>query len=253
MSDNVLSIQNIYKSFKNNKEVKNVLNDFSLNVKESSIFGLVGLNGMGKTTMIKIMLDMMSADSGNVEFFGINSKNYLSRQLICYLPEKFQPSPYLTGYDFLEIAVSFFNKELNKKKAEIIAENIDLDPKVLSIKAGKYSKGMGQKLGLIACMLSNVRLLILDEPMSGLDPKSRIMLKNTLKAYKESGSSIFFSSHILEDIGEICDDIAVLHNCKIKFRGHPDLLKSEYQSQNAERAFLNCINLRAYFFLVSQD
>jgi|LauGreDrversion4_2_1035121.scaffolds.fasta_scaffold306912_2 ABC-2 type transport system ATP-binding protein len=238
-----LKIENVSKSFYNFvlDQEKVVLKNCDLNVKEESIFGLVGLNGIGKTTLIKIMFDMLDADSGSVYFFDSLNKDFKSRRKVCYLPEKFQPSQYLTGYDFLEISLSFFNKTLDKKFAQETAERIDLDPSALSLKSGKYSKGMGQKLGLIACFLSGAKLLVLDEPMSGLDPRSRIMLKDTLMEYKKAGNCVFFSSHILEDITEICDDIAVLHSGAMKFRGTAEQLKLQYKSQNPEKAFLNCI------------
>lgn len=239
-----LEISNICKQFEDfHGNVHVVLKDCSLNVNEGEIFGLVGLNGIGKTTLIKILLDMLNEDSGSAKFFGLDHKMPASRQNICYLPEKFMPSQYLTGFEFLEISLSFFNKKLDKEKAREMATKLDLDPNCLDNVIGKYSKGMGQKLGLMSCFLSGARLLILDEPMTGLDPKSRIMLKQTLLEYKNQGNSVFFSSHILEDIGEICDNMAVLHDTDIKFYGSPEDFKKKYNSQSAEKAFLNCINV----------
>ena len=174
------------KLFSKKKTEKVVLDNISFRVENGSIFGLVGLNGIGKTTLIKIILDMLPNDKGNIEIFGINHKDTNSRKNICYLPEKFLPSQYLTGYEFLKISLSFFGIELNEKikqEAVKMAKKIILDPAVLENVIGKYSKGMRQKLGLLACLMSNAKLLILDEPMSGLDPKSRIALKQTLKDY----------------------------------------------------------------------
>lgn len=234
-------VDNVSRSFLVKNGEKIVLDKCSFEIENGTIFGLVGLNGIGKTTLIKIIFDLISADYGTIKLFDLDNRDFNSRKNVCYLPEKFQPSQYLTGYDFLEISLSFFNRELNKKDAQQISEAIDLDPSVLSIKTGKYSKGMGQKLGLVSCFLSGAELLVLDEPMSGLDPRSRIMLKDVLKSYKDFGKSIFFSSHILEDIDEICDDLVVLHDREVKFRGSPEEMKLKYNSHNAERAFLNCI------------
>jgi ABC-2 type transport system ATP-binding protein len=248
-----LDIQNICKTFtvkkkKDNKllkkviEKKEVLKNCSFSVKEGSIFGLVGLNGIGKTTLIKIILDMLTPDSGSVLFFGRQNLDADSRKNICYLPEKFMPSQYLTGYEFLSVSLSFFGKKLDKQKAQEMAEKLDLDKNVLQNVIGKYSKGMGQKLGLLSCLLSDAKLLILDEPMSGLDPKSRIALKEALKEYASKGNAIFFSSHILEDIGEICDTMDVLHNSNTKFIGSPVEFREKFNAETAERAFLNCIS-----------
>lgn len=243
-----LKISNVSKSFEikkrfsKKKTTKVVLNKCSIDVKEGSIFGLVGLNGIGKTTLIKIMFDMLTPDGGKVEFFGVDHNDANSRKNVCYLPEKFSPSQYLTGYEFLSISLSFFGKSLDEKEAQRIAKSIDLDPNVLQNVIGKYSKGMGQKLGIISCLLSGAKLLVLDEPMSGLDPKSRIKLKEALKEYASKGNSIFFSSHILEDIGEICDDMAVLHGGKVKFNGSPKEFREKFKADTAEKAFLNCID-----------
>lgn len=237
-----LSVNNLCKSFVTKDRNKVVLDNSSFNVKSGSIFGLVGLNGIGKTTTIKIIFDMLDADSGEVSFFGKNHIDPESRRSVCYLPERFRPSQYLTGYDFLEVSLSFFNKKLNKQFAAEIAERVDLDPSVLPLKTGNYSKGMGQKLGLVSCFMSGAQLLVLDEPMSGLDPKSRIILKDTLMEYRKAGNAVFFSSHILEDVNEICDDMAILHGGNIKFHGTPEQLIERYKAQNAERAFLDCIS-----------
>ena len=105
----------------------------------------------------------------------------------------------------------------------------------------KYSKGMGQKLGLISVFLSNSEFLILDEPMSGLDPHVRIRLKDILKQYAKSENTIFFSSHILSDIDEICNKIAVIHEGKIIFDGRPEDFKKKFDAKTLERAFLKAI------------
>ena len=132
-------------------------------------------------------------------------------------------------------------EKYDHRKAKEIAEKLDLDLKALNTKISKYSKGMGQKLGLISVFLSNSEFLILDEPMSGLDPHVRIRLKDILKQYAKSENTIFFSSHILSDIDEICNKIAVIHEGKIIFDGRPEDFKKKFDAKTLERAFLKAI------------
>lgn len=234
-----LKIYGISKSFIDRK----VLDDITFEVKDNEIFGFVGLNGIGKTTLIKIILDLLEQDQGEVEIFGKNSILPDSRKDVAYLPEKFQPSNQLKGVEFLKFVCGLSNKKLNLNKAKEIAKSLDLRESALDLRVSKYSKGMNQKLGLLATFLSEAKLIILDEPMSGLDPRARIALKKQLISYKKAGNSIFFSSHILSDIDEICDRIAVINDGKIAFVGTPAEFKQKHNQKNLEEAFLEEIGV----------
>lgn len=236
-----LNICNLFKSFGK----KTVLNDINLSVNPGEIFGLIGLNGAGKTTMIKIILGLLKQDSGSATIFGQNAINPKTRRNLSFLPEKFQPSSFLKGKEFLSLTMSYYGKKYDRESARKGAEKLDLDPDVLDYKVSKYSKGMGQKLGLLSAFLTNTPLLILDEPMSGLDPSARIRLKDYLLDYVKSGQTIFFSSHILSDIDEICDRIAILHDNKMIFTGKPEEFKKSVGLSNLERAFLSAIEKKA--------
>ncbi len=234
-----LEIKNINKAFSNQQ----ILNDINFNVNKGEVFGLVGVNGIGKTTLLKIILDLLKSDNGKVNIFGIDSNKKEARAKVAYLPEKFSPSQFLKGEEFLKLSSAQFNKTYDKDLALHLANELDLDIKALSKKITKYSKGMGQKLGLISMFLSDADLLILDEPMSGLDPHVRIKLKDLLKNHaKDSHKTIFFSSHILSDIDEISNKIAVINTGKIIFNGKPSDFKLKYQSESLEKAFLEAIN-----------
>jgi ABC-2 type transport system ATP-binding protein len=217
------------------------LDNVSLSLQPGEIFGLVGLNGAGKTTMIKIILDLLSADSGQVHIFGEPAWNASSRQGLAYLPEKFQPSRYLKGFEYLDLAMSYYKRSLDKDAARAMAAALELDPEKLPLLVKNYSKGMGQKLGLIGAMLCDCPLLLLDEPMSGLDPAARIKLKAVLKAQKDAGKTLFFSSHILSDIDEICDRIGVIHHGKMLFVGTPAEFKQRHPASTLEHSFLAAI------------
>lgn len=242
MTETPVHIASLTKAFAE----KQVLEDVSLEVRPGEIFGLIGLNGVGKTTMIKILLGLLNADKGETLLFGHAAASVEARRKFVYLPEKFHPSPLLKGKEFLSFALSYYGSALPSRAAmEHAATTLDLDPAALERRVGKYSKGMGQKLGLLSVLLSDLPLLILDEPMSGLDPKARILLKEQLIAYKAKGHAIFFSSHILADMDEICDRVAVLHDRKIRFTGTPVEMKKRYASESLEKAFLDTIQAAA--------
>jgi ABC-2 type transport system ATP-binding protein len=218
-----------------------VLKDVGFSLHNGEIFGLVGLNGAGKTTLIKIMLQLATADAGSVSWFGQEAKQVATRRHIAYLPEKFQPSRYLKGKEYLELTLSYYGRRLDMDKAERMAASLDLDPKVLTGKVGGYSKGMGQKLGLLGALLSDTPFLLLDEPMSGLDPRARIYLKEALLAAKKQGKTVFFSSHILSDLDEICDRIGILHQGMLAYLDTPAAFKGRFGKSSLEQAFLQAI------------
>lgn len=219
-----------------------VLDNVSLSLSPGELFGLIGLNGVGKTTLIKTILDLTQPDAGDVKIFGEPCTEALSRRNISYLPEKFQPSRYLRGKEYLDLSLSYFGKPFDIEQARREAADVDLDPKALENKVGSYSKGMGQKLGLIGAFLVDAPLLILDEPMSGLDPRARILLKEKLLACKKRGKTIFFSSHILSDIDEICDRIGIISNSKLIYIGSPQKFKEVNKGETLEKSFLNAIS-----------
>jgi len=232
-----LYVHDVHKSYNKRK----VLADVNLSLVPREIFGLIGLNGAGKTTLIKIILDLINAEQGDARIFDITTKNIDSRRHLSYLPEKFQPSRYLKGMEYLEIALSYYGKKLDPELARDYARRLDLDPAVLGARVGSYSKGMGQKLGLVGAFMVDAQLLVLDEPMSGLDPRARIMLKEILIETRTQGKTVFFSSHILSDIEEICDRIGVIHDGKLFFVGTPSEFKTRYKESVLEQAFLRSI------------
>jgi ABC-2 type transport system ATP-binding protein len=233
-----LVVHDIQKSY--NK--RPVLQEIGFALAEGEIFGLVGLNGAGKTTLIKIILDLVKAEAGEARIFDLAASDLRARKQLSYLPEKFQPSRYLKGFEYLDLSLAYYRKKLDREQAKAGAAALDLDPSVLANRVGSYSKGMGQKLGLLGAFLIDAKFLILDEPMSGLDPRARIMLKDMLLAQRKQGKTIFFSSHILSDIDEICDRVGVIHEGKLFFIGTPAEFKTKYKDASLEKAFLNSIS-----------
>ena len=222
------------------------LDDFTLEVRRGELFALVGGNGAGKTTLIKCLLDFTTPDRGTVEISGRASRDTAARADLAFLPERFNPPHYLTGRDFLRYMAELHRRPYDEDEAKRTFARVDLALSALERPARTYSKGMTQKLGLAACLASGKTLQVLDEPTSGLDPKSRALLKRELTRLRESGRTIFFTSHSLADVQELADRMAVLQNGKLMFAGAPAELIARYGGDTLEEAFLACIGEGAH-------
>lgn len=219
-----------------------VLDGMDLDVPRGEFFGLVGVNGAGKTTCIKGMLDFTSIDAGSFEIFGAHHRETRARRHLAFLPERFLPPYYLSGRDFLDYMGRLHGCISGEDERLAMCAKLDLDPAALAKPVREYSKGMAQKLGLAACFLSGKELFVLDEPMSGLDPKARLLVKRHLQDCRSEGRTIFFSTHMLSDVDELCDRMGILHDGKLRFVGSPNECRSAYSSETLEEAYLNCIS-----------
>ena len=235
--NSALSFSGVTKHF----GAKAALDDFSLEIAQGELFGLVGGNGAGKTTLIKCMLDFSETDRGRIEIFGTSHRETAARRELVFLPERFNPPYYLTGRDFLSYMARLHSNAYDVGEVAQIFARLDLALDALVKPARTYSKGMTQKLGLAACLLSGKSLHVLDEPTGGLDPKARALLKRELRELKQGGRTVFFTSHVLADVEEICDRMAVLHAGRLRFAGSPGELKARYATASLEEAFLACI------------
>lgn len=220
---------------------KTVFENLSLQVQPGEIFGLIGVNGAGKTSLMKAALRLLEPETGHVRFFGVSHETPESRRHVAYLPENFRPPSAMTGAQFLRLALGFHNLTFARARADALAIAIDLEPGALDRRIATLSKGMSQKIGLLATFLTQCPLLILDEPMSGLDPRARIKLKEQMLAFRAENKTIFLSSHILTDLEELCDRIAVLHNGVIRFNGAPGQLCAQQNEPTLERAFISIL------------
>ena len=217
------------------------LSEFSLDVQRGEFFGLVGVNGAGKTTLLKCLLDFCEADGGGISIFGTPHRATAARARLAYLPERFNPPFYLTGRDFIRYMLELYRTPYDEARVRSLFGALDLELAALDRPARVYSKGMTQKLGLAACLLSGKDLYVLDEPTGGLDPRARALLKAELKALKRAGHTVFFTSHALADVAEMCDRMAVLHDGRLRFAGTPREMMARHQAPDLERAFLSCI------------
>ncbi len=218
-----------------------VLHDITLTLRQGETLGLIGLNGAGKTTLLKSILMLVAPAAGSVHLFGLPHEAPGSRAHLAYLPERFQPPGHLSGHDFVRLSLAFYQLPDDPALAAARAAALDLEPAALARPIRSYSKGMAQKLGLLATLLTERPLLILDEPMSGLDPKARIGLKRELAAARARGQTILMSSHELADQDELCDQVALLHQGRLGYVGAPGELKRRAQAATLETAFLAAI------------
>ncbi len=217
------------------------LDAIDLEVLAGECFGLVGMNGAGKTTLIRCLLDANRSDRGRIRIFGTDSRQTAARSRLAFLPERFNAPYYATGTDFLRLMGRLYGQPWSADAAAAVVARLDLDPAALVRPARGLSKGMTQKLGLAACLLAGRPLLVLDEPTSGLDPAARARLKAALHERHRQGATVFFTSHSLADVEEMCDRLAILHQGRVRFVGTPAQLRERHAALTLEAAFLACI------------
>ena len=217
------------------------LDDVHLDIVPGEFFGLVGVNGAGKTTLIKCLLDFCFLDAGTIEIFGVSHRESRSREPLAFLPERFAPPHFLKGKDFLDLMGRLYRSQFAEADIEAMLNALDLSRAALDKPVRQLSKGMTQKLGLAGCLLAKRRLYVLDEPMSGLDPKARALLMATLREMRQAGTTIFFTSHALVDVDELADRMAILHDGRLRFCGTPTELRERFAAAKLEDAFLLAI------------
>ncbi|MES2354566.1 MAG: ABC transporter ATP-binding protein [Pseudomonadota bacterium] len=234
---NALSFSNVTKKF----GAVDALSEVTFSVARGEFFALVGVNGAGKTTLIKCLLDFCAVDGGNINICGASHREFSSRKNLAFLPERFTPPYYLTGHDFLDMMRRLHGANFAAVEIGDMLTDLDFPLAALSKPVRSLSKGMTQKLGLAGTLLTAKPVFVLDEPMSGLDPKARALLKSKLAELKNAGATVFFTSHQLIDVAELAERMAVLHDGKLRFCGSPKALQSEKGSGDLETAFLQTI------------
>ena len=235
-----LLCNNLCKSFGKKRIKKQVVKDLSLSVAEEEVFGFLGPNGAGKSTTIKMILGFLRPDSGSIEVSGIGTGLGEYRHLIGYLPELPFFYNHLTALETLMMSgkLSGMKKKEVKDSATHLLERLTLNH-AAGQKVGGFSKGMKQRLGLANALVHDPPILILDEPMSGLDPLGRYQVKQLIRDLKTEGKTVFFSSHILSDIEELCDRIAIIHMGELLYSG--SVVDFVADNQNLEDNFIDII------------
>tara|TARA_B100001248_G_C27398844_1_gene468046 strand:- start:3864 stop:4718 length:855 start_codon:yes stop_codon:yes gene_type:complete len=216
---NAIEVKNLNKSFSAGLSFKKnqVLKNLSFSAKPQCVTGFLGANGAGKTTTFKIMMGLLHADSGEVLIHGKPISNDTKKNL-GFMPERPQFPDHLNAHEFMAFLCNFHHIDQQKNK---IKQSLDLvGLKDVGNKLIKdFSKGMVQRLGLAQSIIHSPDLVILDEPMSGLDPNGRRDLIHIIKGIATSGTTVFLSSHLLDDVQRLCDDIVLIDQGKTLFSG----------------------------------
>lgn len=235
---NVLEVKNLEKSFSPGflQKRSQVLKKISFSLREGVTTGFVGANGSGKTTTIKCLFEFIFPDQGEIKFWN-QGFSQIDRSRIGYLPERPYLYEFLSVHEFLKFHWDLcFNgqKPGFEQNAEKVLQQVKLDH-VGDRKMRHFSKGMLQRAGIAQAILTEPQLLIFDEPMSGLDPDGRLMVKSILQEEKRKGTTLFFSSHLLQDMEELCEDLVIIERGEIIYRGLLTTFKQQYRT--LEEAF----------------
>jgi ABC-2 type transport system ATP-binding protein len=241
----VLSVRGLHKTFvlgffrKRVEAVRGV--DFE--VHQGEIFGILGPNGAGKTTTIKMLLGLIFPTSGKLELFGKESPGPSEMVRLGYLPENPYVYQYLKAHEFLDLCGRLCGMDAAKRKAraEELIDRVGLRH-AIDRPIGRFSKGMTQRIGLAQALLHDPELIILDEPMSGLDPIGRKEVRDLILEERQRGKTILFTSHILSDVEMLCDRVVILHQGKVTAYGalstllRPEVRRTELELERASDA-----------------
>ncbi|MCD7785301.1 MAG: ATP-binding cassette domain-containing protein [Oscillospiraceae bacterium] len=210
MSESVISVQNLTKDY----GMKRGVFDISLDIKKGEVFGYLGTNGSGKTTTIRHMMGFLKPDSGEVTINGLNPWDHAPEVMksVSYIPGEIAFPDVKTGTDFFKVQAEFLGVK-DFSYMNYLIDKLGLDP---SANLKRMSKGMKQKTAIVAALMGDKEILIMDEPTTGLDPLMRETFLELVREEKQKGRTIFMSSHIFEEIEDVCDRVAIIGNGKIE-------------------------------------
>ncbi len=220
----MLEIKNLTKIYKGGKKA---VDNLSLKVSAGDIYGFIGHNGAGKTTTIKCVVGIHDFDEGDIYVDGISVKEYpiKCKSMIAYVPDNPDLYEYLTGIQYLNFIADVFGISSSEREERIKKEAEDLElMSALGDLISSYSHGMKQKLAIIGALIHAPKLLILDEPFVGLDPKASLTIKNKMKELCSKGTAIFFSTHVLDVAEKICNKIAIIKDGVLMASGNTNEL-----------------------------
>lgn len=209
------------------REGKTALKDLSIEVRRGEIFGLVGPNGSGKTTTLKLLLGLIKPTEGSIEIFGRGPRDVAVKKRIGFLPDGPYFYDHLNSYEVLDFYGKLFGYSVEDRKMRIprLLDAVALNPKDRERVIRTYSKGMVQRVGLAQALINDPELLFLDEPTTGLDPIGARSMKDAILAQRDQGKTVLLCSHLLADVQAICDRVAILsEGTLVKYGTVPELV-----------------------------
>jgi ABC-2 type transport system ATP-binding protein len=235
----MLQIQNLTKSYKGGKVA---VSNLSLDIQAGDIYGFIGHNGAGKTTTIKAVVGIIDFDEGEILIDGesIRTHPISCKKKLAYIPDNPDLYEHLTGIQYLNFVGDIFGVSAKDREEKVhrYANDFEITSSLGDL-ISSYSHGMKQKLAIISALIHEPKLLILDEPFVGLDPKASVILKNTMHRLCEQGCAIFFSTHVLDVAEKLCNKIAIIKNGKLVASGKTEELT---QGQSLEEVFMEVVD-----------
>ncbi len=235
----MLSIKNLTKTYKGGKKAVSNLN---IEVESGDIYGFIGHNGAGKTTTIKAVVGIIDFEEGEIHINGISVKDdpLACKSCIAYIPDNPDLYEYLTGIQYLNFIADIFqiSKSDREKRIKTYADAFEITSSLGDL-ISSYSHGMKQKLAIISALIHEPKLMILDEPFVGLDPKAALTLKNMMHDMCRKGNAIFFSTHVLDVAEKLCNKIAIIKNGELIASGD---IQSLTKGESLESVFMEVVS-----------
>lgn len=221
-TDRVVEARHLVKIFRDfwRRPKVRAVNDISFDIQRGEVFGLLGPNGSGKSTTIKMMLGLLHPTRGHLQILGRSPRDVKTKARVGYLPEESYLYPYLTSEETLHFFGRLFDLSRQERAARIeqLLQMIGMQHARHRI-VGEFSKGMARRIGLAQALINDPDLIILDEPTAGLDPLGCRQVKNLIQNLAQRGKTVLLSSHLLADVEDVCDRIAILYNGRIQAMG----------------------------------
>lgn len=233
----MVTIKHLTKSYVNNVKA---VDDLNLEIYDGDIFAFVGLNGAGKSTTIKSMVGILPFDEGEIY---INGKSVRTNPIDCklemaYVSDNPEVYPYMKGIDYIRFILSIYKCPFNEEEMVQLATKLEILDSLNNL-VSSYSHGMKQKIVLLAAFLHHPKVLVLDEPFVGLDPRVTHILKEMMKEYADKGNTIFFSTHVLEIAEKLCNKVAIIKEGKLVVSG---TMQDVIGTKGLEEIFLGANN-----------